>query len=56
MSRFQSDYETVIRNRCMRVFGFPEDDACKDRRHFDLESHPRVAEIFVESMENVSEC
>ena len=44
----------MIQRRCLRVFGLPEDEIRKDRRFFESESFPRIAEIFMESMSDVS--
>ena len=54
MERFQSDYKAVIQKQCMQLYGFPGEELDKDKRHFELESHPRIAEIFLESVCDVS--
>ena len=54
MERFQNDYQTVIQRRCLRMFGFPESEVGQEKRQFELETFPRVAEIFLDTIGCVS--
>ena len=54
MEKFQGDYQAMVDSHCLRVFGLPEPQTFKDKRFTGLESHPRVAEVFLNRMSDVS--
>ena len=56
MDRFKADYNQTVNLHCLKVFGVPEldGDGKGDGRAFGLDSYPRVAEIFLRHMEDVS--
>ena len=54
VERFQSDYQTMLQRRCLRIFGLSEENIGNDGRFFESNSFPRIAEVFLESMSDVS--
>ena len=53
MERFQNDYAAVIQKYCMKQFGVPAGALDKDVT-FGSDSHPRIAEFFINLMSDVS--
>ena len=54
MEKFQGDYQAMVDSHCLRVFGLPEPQTYNDKRFTGLESHPRIAEVFLDRMNEVS--
>ena len=56
MDRFKADYNQTVNLHCLKVFGVPETDGdgTGETRAFGLDSYPRVAEIFLRHMDDVS--
>lgn len=56
MDRFKADYNQTVNLHCLKVFGVPEfdGDGSGETRAFGLDSYPRVAEIFLRHMDDVS--
>ena len=45
----------MVQRRCLRVFGLSEENIGIDKRFFESSSFPRIAEVFLESMSDVSD-
>ena len=57
MDRFKSDYNQTVNLHCLKVYGVPEledEQADGSKRQFGLDSYPRVAEIYLRHMDDVS--
>ena len=58
VERFGTDFDKTMRNHCLKVFGVPLEETIDETKDgncsFGTDSQPRIAEIFLEFMREVS--